>query len=1038
MNEKPCCPSCGRPLGPGALAGLCPACLLAQGAETETAGPGTGFAPLPLGKVAELFPQLEIIGLLGAGGMGAVYKARQRELDRLVALKILPPSAAGGPNFEERFNREARALARLSHPNIVAVHEFGRVGGYHYFVMEYVDGANLRQLEKASRLSPREALQIIPQICDALQYAHDEGVVHRDIKPENVLVDRKSRVKIADFGLAKVLDEERETMRLTQEGQVMGTPHYMAPEQIERPLAVDHRADIYSLGVVLYEMLTGELPLGKFPPPSRKVEVDVRFDEVVLRALENDPARRYQQASEVKSKIATIGEKPATASLPASQAPQVQFVRWAGFPLVKVSHEQRTVNWLQALFAFVVLFGALTVAFGVVTLASGRSLMGWLGVIGLASVLARLLLAAAFVGWGIRRALLSPKPPATPPSGPTEAVLSPAERFSRKALVGACWAPFFFVASAMMVMPLSVAVGTAVSETAKPPGTYILWWQWLLVITVLVPGVAAPFGTTILGWVAVSDIRRARGRIAGLPLAILDGLLFPLLVLDVFLYLCLASILDSFYRRPMGNFLQSPPYGAVVLGIVGICLFIDFLIVRRVWRELRPGAARLAPSDDWWWNRPSGAIALGVGCLAILLAVARDTEHVMLFTAREDQQALVDKGSGVFAADLPGGIRAELIAIGYPNSAPNQWWRPSGTPITNELWRIENAAGGNFMNATNRELIIQVSGLPDSADTPSLEVNPSTGYVTGGEVFSNNLPVDGARACRILLEAETPEVHMRMGFGLKPWRTIVTHEAQTHSTKFETRPGDPLWNTSFNNVCDTTGGAQVTVVMCAARRDWNRRIIAVDNQGVEHSRSSSQGTPAGDASTWTYTFTGLPLERVAEFRVQVQPVYWVGFANVQLNPNAPLPVPKPVTFGPVRELTFGGYLDFDTGNVREAPVVTTTNGSHGEETRVWLERNGFDAAAGIGELNAFGMLCVALENEHWDTLSPPELTARLHQGMFRPSSLKPWKNGELPSTFGFRTREGGTGMLQLLGFAQGQPGASVRYKLLKLPVLEDP
>src|SRR5207253_8310580 len=243
----------------------------------------------------------EILSLLGAGGMGAVYKARQPRLDRFVALKILPSTGAVGINFEERFNREARALARLSHPNIVAVHEFGQASGLHYFLMEFVDGANLRQLEQGARLSPREALQIIPQICDALQYAHDGGVVHRDIKPENVLVDRKGRVKIADFGLAKILDRDPQSLRLTTEGQVMGTPHYMAPEQIERPLTVDHRADSYSLGVVFYEMLTGDLPLGKFSPPSRKVQVDVRLDDVVLRALENDPARRYQKASEVKS-----------------------------------------------------------------------------------------------------------------------------------------------------------------------------------------------------------------------------------------------------------------------------------------------------------------------------------------------------------------------------------------------------------------------------------------------------------------------------------------------------------------------------------------------------------------------------------------------------------------------------------------------------------------------------------------------------------------------------------------------------------------
>jgi serine/threonine protein kinase len=269
--------------------------------------------------VARLFPQLEILGFLGKGGMGAVYKARQPALDRMVALKILPAQAAPDPGFAERFTREARALARLSHPNIVAVHEFGQVSGASetpagtggtpglpFFIMEFVDGVNLRQLQKAGRLSPREALQIVPQICDALQYAHDEGVVHRDIKPENVLVDRKGRVKIADFGLAKILGCDPEALRLTGEGQVMGTPHYMAPEQVEHPLTVDHRADIFSLGVVFYEMLTGELPLGKFQPPSRKVQVDVRLDDVVLHALEKEPERRYQQVSEVKSAVETI------------------------------------------------------------------------------------------------------------------------------------------------------------------------------------------------------------------------------------------------------------------------------------------------------------------------------------------------------------------------------------------------------------------------------------------------------------------------------------------------------------------------------------------------------------------------------------------------------------------------------------------------------------------------------------------------------------------------------------------------------------
>jgi predicted Ser/Thr protein kinase len=408
------CPNCGKAMPEGALAGFCPACLLLQGAATEAGEPAPSihFVPPPLEEVARLFPQLEILGLLGAGGMGAVYKARQTALDRTVALKILPAATSGGANPEERFNREARALARLNHPNIVTVYEFGESGGLRYFIMEFVDGANLRQLEKVGRLSAREALQIIPQICDALQYAHDEGVVHRDIKPENVLVDRKGRVKIADFGLAKILGQDTEALRLTREGQVMGTPHYMAPEQVERPLAVDHRVDIYSLGVVFYEMLTGDLPLGKFAPPSRKVQVDVRLDEVVLRALENDPARRYQHASEVKTRVATIAETPSPKEAEASE-PEQRFLGWLGFAVVAVRSGVRAVHWKGALVALAVTFGLLSIAFAFVTVFTDRPqlpffahrwLPGWIGIKGWPSLVARIVIAALIVSWGVRHA----------------------------------------------------------------------------------------------------------------------------------------------------------------------------------------------------------------------------------------------------------------------------------------------------------------------------------------------------------------------------------------------------------------------------------------------------------------------------------------------------------------------------------------------------------------------------------------------------------------------------------------------------------
>jgi hypothetical protein len=264
------------------------------------------FVPPEPEELAGCFPDLEILECIGRGGMGCVYKARQRHLDRLVALKILPSELGNDPAFAERFAREARTLARLAHPNIVIIHDFGQACGMYYLVMEYMDGMNLRELMQAGGVSPAETLKIVPQLCSALQYAHDEGVVHRDIKPENILFDRRGHVKLADFGLVKLVTRTDLDVSLTASRQAMGTPYYMAPEHWKGSHHVDHRADIYGLGVVFYEMLTGELPLGRFDPPSQKASVDPRLDEVVMRSMQSNPANRYQQAKELGRDIERI------------------------------------------------------------------------------------------------------------------------------------------------------------------------------------------------------------------------------------------------------------------------------------------------------------------------------------------------------------------------------------------------------------------------------------------------------------------------------------------------------------------------------------------------------------------------------------------------------------------------------------------------------------------------------------------------------------------------------------------------------------
>lgn len=242
--------------------------------------------------------------------MGFVYRVKDRATGEIGALKVLVRELAADPAFVERFEREARTLARLDHPGIVRLRSWGQTGGFCHLLMEHVEGANLREALRAGRFSPEQALALVGPLCDALQYAHSQGVLHRDIKPENILLDADGRAKIADFGIAKILESPGsalEAYSLTQTGARIGTPHYMAPEQVEKPEAVDHRADIYSLGVVLYELLTGELPLGRFQVPSAKVDLDARIDEIVLRALAKERELRQQSAGEVRQQVEELG-----------------------------------------------------------------------------------------------------------------------------------------------------------------------------------------------------------------------------------------------------------------------------------------------------------------------------------------------------------------------------------------------------------------------------------------------------------------------------------------------------------------------------------------------------------------------------------------------------------------------------------------------------------------------------------------------------------------------------------------------------------
>jgi tRNA A-37 threonylcarbamoyl transferase component Bud32 len=310
MTPDRTCPDCGASMASETPLGICPRCVLrlgmAGGQPTSDfpVGPMDGPLPGPEG-LAQLFPHLEILEPLGVGGMGVVYKARQTKLDRLVALKLIRPESATREEFAARFEREARAMARLNHPHIGIIHDFGEAGGLCYLVMELVEGDDLRKRLDRGPFEVEAALGVALQVCGALQFAHERGVVHRDIKPENILIDAAGRLRIVDFGLAKLMQPaEGPVAGVTASRQVLGTPRYMAPEQLEAPRSVDHRADIYAVGLVLYEMMTGEVPFGRYELLSERIGTDESLDEILKACLARAPDNRYKTVRELRKDLA--------------------------------------------------------------------------------------------------------------------------------------------------------------------------------------------------------------------------------------------------------------------------------------------------------------------------------------------------------------------------------------------------------------------------------------------------------------------------------------------------------------------------------------------------------------------------------------------------------------------------------------------------------------------------------------------------------------------------------------------------------------
>ncbi|MGE0712634.1 MAG: serine/threonine-protein kinase [Planctomycetota bacterium] len=269
-------------------------------------------------RVGDVFGNFRLLSELGRGGMGVIYKAESLKTPgEMFALKTL--NAGTGPAAAKRrirFQREVEALRRLTHPNIVGVHDCGRKGVYDFYVMDYIQGRELKAAIKDDDLTPREKLDIFIQICEAVHHAHERNVIHRDLKPANVLVDGEKNSHVLDFGLAKLSDE---SLELTRTGAALGTPYYMAPEQIQNPKDVDFRVDIFALGVILFELMTGARPftgetagevtnkiMNEEPPKPSSVNPKLRpaLDAICLKAMEKDAARRYQSTDELRREVA--------------------------------------------------------------------------------------------------------------------------------------------------------------------------------------------------------------------------------------------------------------------------------------------------------------------------------------------------------------------------------------------------------------------------------------------------------------------------------------------------------------------------------------------------------------------------------------------------------------------------------------------------------------------------------------------------------------------------------------------------------------
>ena len=943
------CPKCGAPLAGGPLDGICPACLVSQNLATQTEvtcmgdphrAPGAAKAAPTIEEVAACLPQFEILRCLGRGGMGVVYQARQKSLDRIVALKILAPGRERDPQFAERFAREAKTLAQLNHPNIVTIHDFGETGGMYYLSMEFVDGVNVRHLLRGGRLAPSEALAIVPSICEALQYAHAHGIVHRDIKPENILVDKQGRVKIADFGIARLMGagavppagaEGGTASNLTARHR-LGTPNYMAPEQARNPSEVDHRADIYSMGVVFYEMLTGELPKDNLTPPSHQVRIDVRIDEIVLRALERQPELRYQQASEVKTALETI-HPPPTADAPPAPAPSASWeaartrVRPAATALMVLGAVGLILSMLaQVLVLFPIwlysnlgshgyqrlflpanwapiwdMCEPLFTIISLVALAGAQRMRG-LQNYGLAVVGAALAIVAPSLlpfgpPLGVWALLLlsrkevrrefglfeSPRRPISPAGTP---------RVSQLAVVAGVLA-----ALALLAVWFDFVLGTfgapRLRDHSRGPGRPVVSVVYSAIQT------WGFWGTAFLAGLALEDIRRARGRLTGAGIATFALLFQPLYWM---LTLAFRFVGAGETRAEYANL-------AFLANLIALIL-AGGLALGMHRRETRPVAAGdpFHPGNrlpKWLARTLQTAAAVLIvsqlclgGFFSYLARSWTRTEvslnaflaHTYIHALSHTTPSLEEEPKRYWAA-LPTG-EVELLAVSDLSSPALVCWRPDGELLCGAT----NAASGFLAKPfPSRVLALSLQFLDFRGNRPiqQFELRVAETPVTSQrwEIREDLTP---RAVVSFLATAESPTLCFRFSQAAGAW---VDTDAgwdwngrlPHYPERFVRRSGQETMVTLQGVTEGPGGGTSVHWLRHSSSKDWVFRMVAVDESGVVHEpvvenlwlyevRSDAQ-------SFGLERFRNLPPSRIKELRLQISPCRWSEFRHVSLKPG---------------------------------------------------------------------------------------------------------------------------------------------------------